>query len=296
MQHSPNNLVCKGGRVVYMRRYVILPFLLLVIMMAGCSSNNDKLAGMDNDEVKQPTAQKQGHNTVKASEVQDIKLSRSLQFGKVNDAIFNVFTNEADIVIFNEAIDTATRINGILDIRRPDYDVVLSTKNVTIAIHLWLDDEQDHGMYTLVSDTGTGYTLTEKSVSNLKGLIKNITYNPEQAEQNGDIVNVHGNLTNSDKWEAFLTNVQGGIIDQVQITSYTIEGDPIFYNVSYIGESIEYSLDTTMDSFGSPQRAMTFCEGIESSVTDQGTEYTLVGCQGNYKELEKQPLLYITND
>jgi hypothetical protein len=272
--------------VVYMRRYVILPFLLLVMMMAGCSSNNDKLAGMDNDEVKQLTAQKQGHNTVKASEEQDIKLSRSLQFGKV-------FKDEADIVIFNEAIDTATRINGILDIRRPDYDVVRSTKNAALAIHLWLDDEHDYGMYTLVSDTGTGYTLTEKSVSSLKQLIKNIRYNPEQAVQNGDIVNVHGNLTNSDKWEAFLTNIEARTTDQVQITSYTIEGDPIFYNLYYDGQSIQYTYDNTMDNYGSSRRSTAFCERVESELTDRGTQYVLAGCGEGHSDIEQSFLLIL---
>jgi hypothetical protein len=268
-----------------MRRYVILPFLLLVIVVAGCSSNDGKLVGRDN-------AQKQGLNTLKASEVQDIKLSRSLQFGKVNDAIFNVFTDEADIGLFKEAIDTATRINGILDIRRPDYDVVLSTKDVTFAIHLWLEDEHDYGMYTLVSDTGTGYTLTEKSVTSLKRLIKNVSYKPEQAEQNGDIVNVHGNLTNSDKWEAFLTNVEGGVTDQVQITSYTTEGDPIFYNLYYDGQSIQYTYDNTMDGFGSPRRATAFCERVESELTDRGTQYVLAGCGEGHSHIE-QSFLFI---
>lgn len=255
-----------------MRQYVILPFLVIILMLAGCSSNND-------DPNEQGSLKDRDVQDVK--EVQEVKVSRSLQFGVVNEAILGIFTEQADVELFIDAIDTAKKIEGQLDISRPDYDVTLSTKEAEYSIHLWLDPVVDGGMYTLISDTGTGYTLTEESASGLKRLIMGVPYTSEQAEQNGDIVNMHGKLLNQDKWDTFLTNVQGGTNDHVQITSYTIEGDPIFYNFNFSGQAIEYTFDTTMDAFGSPQRTTRFCERIVSKIIYEGTEYSLAGCQGN---------------
>jgi hypothetical protein len=264
-----------------MRKYVIYPFLILILVVAGCSSNNDKPEVTGNNGLEQPLMEQPGLSTLKASDIQEVKLSRSLQFGVVNEAMLSVFTEQADIELFIQAISTAKKIEGKMDIRRPDYDVTLLTKDATHSIHLWLDTDNDIGTYTQVSDTGTGYTLNEEASSNLKRLIMNVPYTSVQAEQNGDIVNMHGKLLNLDKWDTFLTNIQRGTIDQVQVTNYTTEGDPIFYNLNFIGESIEYTFDTTMDAFGTPQRVSIFCERIESQDTDEGTQYSLAGCQGN---------------
>ena len=63
-------------------------------------------------------------------------------------------------------------------------------------------------------------------------------YTPELAAQNGDVVNVHGTYTNAERWTQFIDNVNSTVKDKVRVTQYTIEGDPILYELTYNGETI----------------------------------------------------------
>lgn len=262
-----------------MLKYGVIVIVVLMLVVVGCSPDVEKPVSTGDNESGKLVVESPNLDSLQTSDVKEVKLSRSIGFGKVNDAALGMFKEQANIDIFIDAIYRAEKIDGKLDIRRPDYDVTLYAKDELYSIHLWLDTFIDGGMYTYVSDTGTGYTLTEQDASILKKLIMNLPYTPEQAEHNGDVVNIHGRFLNVDKWDAFLTNVQGGVSDHVQITSYTIEGDPIFYNLNYANPFLEYTSDTTMDAWGAPQRATSFCERIESNTTDDGIEYALAGCQ-----------------
>lgn len=68
-------------------------------------------------------------------------------------------------------------------------------------------------------------------------------YRYEQAIKNGDVVNLHGKISNWERWEQFIKNVDQQKADQVRITSYTTEGDPIFEELVYNGNGIEYAYD-----------------------------------------------------
>ncbi|WP_271754386.1 DUF4362 domain-containing protein [Cohnella sp. JJ-181] len=106
-------------------------------------------------------------------------------------------------------------------------------------------------------------------------------YDPEQAAANGDVVNVHGKLYNLDKWKLFLADLDKGVPSQVRITQYTIEGDPIFYELFYDGaEAITYTYDNARDAFGSDAgRPSTVCRGIEYEENNEfGPRYKLTGC------------------
>ncbi|SFS72141.1 DUF4362 domain-containing protein [Paenibacillus sp. BC26] len=107
-------------------------------------------------------------------------------------------------------------------------------------------------------------------------------YNPDRAIENGDVVNVHGKYSNLEKWNQFVTHVkekQAGRMN-VRITQYTIEGDPIFYELTYDGKQIYYTFDNSMDAFGSDLgRPSTTCEGLDTKQNDQGQSYVvLTGC------------------
>jgi hypothetical protein len=105
-------------------------------------------------------------------------------------------------------------------------------------------------------------------------------YRAEQAAQNGDVVNVHGKYSNMDKWHQFIENVKGNQEGKVRITQYTIEGDPIFYELIYDGKTIHYTFDNSMDAYGSDMgRPDTSCIGIGTKKNEQGREYyVLTGC------------------
>ena len=106
-------------------------------------------------------------------------------------------------------------------------------------------------------------------------------YDADQAAANGDVVNLHGKMYNFDKWTLFLRNLDMGVPNQVRITQYTDEGDPIFYELVYDGaEAIAYTYDNSRDGFGSNAgRPSTVCRGIELEKNIEfGSHYKLTGC------------------
>lgn len=106
-------------------------------------------------------------------------------------------------------------------------------------------------------------------------------YSSEEAIKNGDIVNVHGELSNLEKFNQFIENVNKGVKDKVRITSYTIEGDPIFYNLDYSGEEIKYTYDASQDSYGASGKQSATCSDIVSSNNENGVEYHLSKCSSD---------------
>jgi PBP1b-binding outer membrane lipoprotein LpoB len=89
-------------------------------------------------------------------------------------------------------------------------------------------------------------------------------YNSETAIENGDIVNIHGNISNLDKFGNFIKNVESGSKDKIRITMYTVEGDPIFYNLNYDGNQIQYTFDNSLDGFRGSENGISSasCSGI----------------------------------
>ncbi|WP_053178221.1 DUF4362 domain-containing protein [Peribacillus loiseleuriae] len=105
-------------------------------------------------------------------------------------------------------------------------------------------------------------------------------YDSEEAIENGDVVNRHGEISNLDKFENFIKNVESGTKDEIRITMYTIEGDPIFYNLNYDGNKIQYTYDDSQDGYAGSGKGIksTSCSNIESRNTENGVEYHLSEC------------------
>lgn len=105
-------------------------------------------------------------------------------------------------------------------------------------------------------------------------------YRSEDAIKNGDVVNVHGRVQNIERFESFLANVEANEKDQIRITSYTIEGDPIFDTLDFNGEEILYNYDNSQDAFAGTDKGQqsTICSKIEKEKTDDGVLYRLSGC------------------
>jgi hypothetical protein len=262
---------------------IIRTALLLAVCLTaavGCTPKSEKpvaTTGSNNEIATTPNA---GERVA----AEQVTVSRSLQFGKVNAAVYGVYKQSADIKVFEEAIKTAGKIEGILDISKPDYDIVIASGRSQRSVHLWLHPKSEIGMYTEVSDTGTGYRLTASATEKLKKLIMGQRYSSDQAEENGDVVNLHGKWSNASKWKQFVNHVKDGTADAVHVTTYTIEGDPIFQDLLFDGEKIAYTFDNTHDAFGSPFKPVSFCSTIETSKTTEGTEYRLAGCSGGESE------------
>ncbi|WHY66813.1 DUF4362 domain-containing protein [Neobacillus sp. SuZ13] len=106
-------------------------------------------------------------------------------------------------------------------------------------------------------------------------------YRSEEAIKNGDIVNAHGKISNLEKFNLFIEHVNKGVKDKVRITSYTIEGDPIFYNLDYNGKEIKYTYDASQDSYGASGKQSATCSDIVSSNNENGVEYHLSKCSSD---------------
>ncbi|WP_051353082.1 DUF4362 domain-containing protein [Thalassobacillus devorans] len=109
---------------------------------------------------------------------------------------------------------------------------------------------------------------------------------PETAIQRGNVVNVHGEIYNLERFEKFLSNVDAGKKDEVRITTYTIEGDPIFYKLEFDGEKIHYTYDNTMDAYADTGKGIreAECADIVSTKTKGERRYELSRCNSSTGE------------
>ncbi|WP_179232682.1 DUF4362 domain-containing protein [Paenibacillus rigui] len=112
------------------------------------------------------------------------------------------------------------------------------------------------------------------------------SYPSEKAIGQGDVVDVHGKYTNLERWDQFVKDVEGKKAGKVRITRYTIEGDPIIYDLAYDNGRIKYEFDNSMDTFAGQGKgkASATCQSIEKKQEANGTMYSLEGCSSSTGE------------
>lgn len=116
-------------------------------------------------------------------------------------------------------------------------------------------------------------------------------YTMEEAKENGDII-VQNGVENSDRFESFLKKSKQGKSDQIRITAYTTEGDPILYDVKYNGKTYQYSSDASRDQFGTTDddRKNEICQQLDKTSDKKKSIYTLRKCaEGADHELLRLP-------
>jgi hypothetical protein len=248
--------------------------MVLLFSLTGCQAKQ---------EARIPTASSPAQTTGTQTQAQEynedqIIVSRTLGFGRVNEKPYGAFFKKEEIAAFEEAIISADKMLGILNVDEPDYDVVLMAGGKRKELHLWIDTNSKYGMFTYVSDTGQGYRLTEQSTRALHNLIWGLEYSPEQAEANGDVLVYNEELVNSDIWAKYVSKVKEGSQAEVQVVHYTIEGSPIFNNLSFDGETIRNKYDNRRDAYGTPMKRYAFCSSLEEKKSERGKEYKLASC------------------
>lgn len=247
---------------------IVMAGLLLVLSMALIAL----VTGCGKSEEQAPPA----NHTENADRV---VVSRSIDFNQVNGRPYAVFDGKDEIAAFAKAVKTGDKMRGVLDIDFPDYDIVIQQNGKRSELHMWLDRNGNRGMFVYVGKSGTGYTMTEKATKELIELIWGVRYDSDTAAANGDVVSaLSGGVLNADRWQTFVDKLENGERDEVQVVHYTIEGDPIFRNFIYDGDSFRLRYDTTHDAYGAPLDRTDFCEGVQKDETDEGTVYTLKGC------------------
>jgi len=113
----------------------------------------------------------------------------------------------------------------------------------------------------------------------------------EEAKENGDII-VQKDVANSDRFESFLKKSKQGELDQIRITAFTTEGDPVLYDVKYEGKSYHYTSDSSRDQFGTTDddRKNEVCQQLDKTIVKEQSIYTLRRCaEGEDHELLRLP-------
>jgi len=265
------------------RKLVSLGLLIMALLLASCGS--DKAGG-----AKESSETEGGENTsvmVGDSRSQDyVTIHRGQTFGKVSSGIYGTLDSAEEAEAWDRAIREAIKRPGEMDVREPDYDAVIYLDEKSTSIHLWLDPDSKSGMFTYITDTGTGYILTEKSTAQIKERIGQLRYTFEQAVDNGDVVFRLGEIANREIWDEFVMEVKKKNSASVQLTSYTKEGDPIFNDLEYDhqGKVFKHRFDTTHDTMGMPLKSVEFCKALVAEETEQGIEYRLNGCGEGYAQ------------
>ncbi|TBL71191.1 DUF4362 domain-containing protein [Paenibacillus thalictri] len=98
-----------------------------------------------------------------------------------------------------------------------------------------------------------------------------------------EVEDVHGNIANKTKLESFISHIRSYTPDRMRITRFTIEGDPIFYDIVYDGKQYLLSIDNSEDAFAgsdSKQPKTYTCGGLAETSAEEVTHYALTACSG----------------
>ncbi|MDQ1147673.1 hypothetical protein QE429_004500 [Bacillus sp. SORGH_AS 510] len=93
-----------------------------------------------------------------------------------------------------------------------------------------------------------------------------------------EVVEAHGGLENIKRLDLFVKNVNSGKKDQVRLTRFTIEGDPIYYDLTYNGSKLKIIEDTREDEFGQGEVKTYHCKSIQKQESSTSTKYIIEEC------------------
>ncbi|MDQ1147753.1 hypothetical protein QE429_004580 [Bacillus sp. SORGH_AS 510] len=105
-------------------------------------------------------------------------------------------------------------------------------------------------------------------------------YNPSD----DDVVDLHGEITNFNKFQQFLNNIKLGNKQKIRVVRYTNEGDPLIHDLEYDGKKIISTIDTTRDEFGEQKIDTTSCKSIDIKEEENRIEYVLLGCKNTKRQ------------
>lgn len=103
-----------------------------------------------------------------------------------------------------------------------------------------------------------------------------------QTSKGADVVDMHGMVQNLGRLDAFVNEKEG----TQRLIRYTIEGDPMYYDITRKNGRIELRLDSTMDEYGSGTVQIFDCGRMNRGETETQIRYVLTGCAGEREEVE----------
>ncbi|WP_226641639.1 DUF4362 domain-containing protein [Mesobacillus subterraneus] len=106
---------------------------------------------------------------------------------------------------------------------------------------------------------------------------------PEYIQSHDDIVDMHGDITNLERFYLFVDHIEQVQKDKIRIVNYTTEGAPMLHDLEFDGTEIHSTYDSTRDGYGSGSIEEVYCKGIIKVKRDSRTDYVLEECS-NQKE------------
>ncbi|MFL0491711.1 MULTISPECIES: DUF4362 domain-containing protein [Bacillus] len=99
-------------------------------------------------------------------------------------------------------------------------------------------------------------------------------------DKKSDVVAKGAEISNLDKFEKFVLNVEQGEIDKIRIVHYTDEGDPVFQTLEHSGTDILHMLDNRQDQFAGNHTGIyeDSCKRIVKEQRESETAYRLIDC------------------
>ena len=113
-------------------------------------------------------------------------------------------------------------------------------------------------------------------------------------DKKNDVVAKGAEISNLDKFEKFVLNVEQGEVDKIRIVHYTHEGDPVFQTLEHSGTDILYVLDNRQDQFAGNHTGIyeDSCKRIVKEQRELETGYRLIDCT-NENGRNGYDLLYV---
>jgi hypothetical protein len=103
------------------------------------------------------------------------------------------------------------------------------------------------------------------------------------SDKKGDVV-FQNEVTNFERFQQFLKNVANKKEDKIRVTGYTDEGDPVYQDLQFDGQEIQYKYDNSNDKYGGQDRGIEkdVCSKIIDRESENGqVEYLVSGCSSN---------------
>jgi hypothetical protein len=126
-----------------LRKYSVLLMMTLLLVLSGCQRAPSITALIN---------------------IQKIELLNITGFSAEDAPVLRTFTAQEEITLMIKAINSSSKIDGILDVVQPDYALKLyGNNNKSSIFFLWVNNSSDQysGMIMDAKDTHTGYSLQE---------------------------------------------------------------------------------------------------------------------------------------
>ncbi|MGV2939195.1 DUF4362 domain-containing protein [Mesobacillus sp. LC4] len=108
---------------------------------------------------------------------------------------------------------------------------------------------------------------------------------PEYIQSHDDIVDMHGDITNLERFYLFVDHIEQDQKDKIRIVNYTTEGAPMLHDLEFDGTEIHSTYDSTRDGYGTGSIEEVTCKGIAVVKRDSRTDYVLEECSSQKEDV-----------